>query len=81
MPTILVVEDETDVNNLIRDTGGAAVSVSGGYNCLEAYNTCVRVARWNSPIVVGYGARGPGSGAWDATCDDYLKAGGGGAPT
>jgi len=64
------------VNNVIHDTGGPAVSVAGGYNCLVAFNTCFRVARYNSPIAVGYGGRSPGSGKWDATCDDYLKAGG-----
>ncbi len=74
------VYDLKIVNNVIHDTGGPAVSVAGGYNCLVAYNTCVRVGRWNSPISIGYGGRGPGSGQWDGTCDDYLKAGGWCAP-
>jgi hypothetical protein len=64
------------VNNVIHDTGGPGIAVQGGYNCLVAYNTCFRVGRWGSPISVGYGGRGPGSGQWDKTCDEYLQAGG-----
>jgi neutral ceramidase len=64
------------VNNVIHDTGGPAIAVQGGYNCLVAYNTCTRVGRWGSPITVGFGGRGGGSGNWDRICDDYQKAGG-----
>jgi hypothetical protein len=64
------------VNNVIHDTGGPAVAVQGGYNCLVAYNTCYRVGSWGSPIQVGFGGRGAGSGQWDRTCEDYLKSGG-----
>jgi hypothetical protein len=64
------------VNNVIHDTGGPAIAIQGGYNCLVAYNTCYRVGRWGCPITVGYGGRGAGSGQWDKTCDEYLKAGG-----
>ena len=64
------------VNNVIHDTGGPAIAVQGGYNCLVAYNTCYRVGRWGSPINVSFGGRGPGSGEWDRTCEELLKAGG-----
>jgi hypothetical protein len=64
------------VNNVIHDTGGPAIAVQGGYNCLVAYNTCYRVGSWGSPIHVTFGGRGPGSGAWDRTCDDYRQSGG-----
>ena len=64
------------VNNVIHDVGGPAIAIQGGYNCLVAYNTCYRTGRWTSPITVGYGGRGTGSGQWDKACEESLKAGG-----
>jgi uncharacterized Fe-S cluster protein YjdI len=64
------------VNNVVHDTGGPAVAVWGGYNCLVAYNTCYRVGKRHNAIHVGLGGRGPGVGIWNDECDQYLKAGG-----
>jgi len=64
------------VNNVIHDTDGPAISIWGGYNCLVAYNTCYRVGKWHTAILVGLGGRGPGVGVWDGMCDEHLQAGG-----
>ncbi|MGH7143079.1 MAG: hypothetical protein ACREJ2_02965 [Planctomycetota bacterium] len=45
------------VNNLISDAGGG-LAVTGGFNILMAYNTCVRVGSSRDTIVVGQGGRG-----------------------
>ena len=46
------------VNNIVHDTAGAAVGVSGGYNVLLAYNTFYRVGSRSHAIEIAHGTRG-----------------------
>jgi len=46
------------VNNIVHDTAGAAVGVSGGYDVLMAYNTFYRVGSRSHAIEIAHGTRG-----------------------
>jgi hypothetical protein len=45
------------VNNIVHDTDGAGLGVSGGYNVLIAWNTLYRVGRRSHVLEAGFGAR------------------------
>ncbi|HUQ89996.1 MAG TPA: right-handed parallel beta-helix repeat-containing protein [Vicinamibacterales bacterium] len=45
------------VNNIVHDTEGAGLGVSGGYNVLIAFNTMYRVGSRSHVIEAGFGAR------------------------
>ncbi len=62
------------VNNVIHDAGGG-LAVFGGYNILEAWNTCYRVGSLRDTLAVGLGGRGWGH-AGGEIIDDYLRQGG-----
>ena len=66
------------VNNVIHDTEGAGIGVSGGYNVLMADNTMVRVGRTSHVIEVVDGQRGCGD---VAQARANLAAGGWGTAT
>jgi len=51
------VYDIKFINNIIHDTQGPGMSVSGGYNILMSYNTLERVGRNSSLIEVIHGSR------------------------
>ncbi|MBK7925952.1 MAG: right-handed parallel beta-helix repeat-containing protein [Bryobacterales bacterium] len=61
------------VNNVIHDTGGAGVTVSGAYNALVAYNSLYRVSTAAAPIRVGFGERTCDYDA--AACEAYRQMG------
>lgn len=62
------------VNNLVHDTGGGGMAVSGGYAILLASNTLYRVGRDKSLIEILYGQR---VCSGDTTrCTGYLNEGG-----
>jgi hypothetical protein len=45
------------VNNIVHDTEGAGLGVSGGYNVLVAWNTLYRVGTRSHVLEAGFGAR------------------------
>ena len=45
------------VNNIVHDTEGAGLGVSGGYNVLIAWNTLYRVGSRSHVFEAGFGAR------------------------
>lgn len=62
------------VNNVIHDTGGAAMGTAGAYNALLAYNSLYRVSTAAPPIRVAQGER---TCDGDTTaCEQYRLAGG-----
>ncbi len=65
------------VNNLIHDTDGAGLGVSGGYNILFAYNTLYRVGARSHLLEVGFGGRScDGDTNLPGQCATNLAAGG-----
>lgn len=62
------------INNIIRNTRGAAFGVNGGYNILIAHNTGYRVGFQSHVIEVVFGLRSCDGDA--AACNSRLSAGG-----
>jgi hypothetical protein len=66
------------VNNIVHDTDGAGLGVSGGYNVLIAWNTLYRVGRRSHVLEAGFGARSCDAAdvpAEHARCEALLAAG------
>jgi hypothetical protein len=66
------------VNNIVRDTEGAALGVSGGYNVLIAWNTLYRVGRRSHVLEAGFGARSCDAAdvaAERSRCEERVSAG------
>jgi hypothetical protein len=61
------------VNNIVRDTEGAAFGVNGGYNILIAYNTAVQVGRRSHLVEVAFGERWCQENL--ARCQEWLDLG------
>ena len=65
------------VNNLIHDTDGAGLGVSGGYQILLAYNTLYRVGQRSHLLEFGFGGRScDGDSNLPGQCAAHLAAGG-----
>ncbi|MGC4053316.1 MAG: hypothetical protein QM757_28765 [Paludibaculum sp.] len=62
------------VNNVIHDTGGAAMGTAGAYNALLAYNSLYRVSTAAPPIRVAQGERTCDGDT--TTCEQNRLAGG-----
>lgn len=70
------------VNNVIHDTDGAGLGVSGGYQILFAYNTLYRVGARSHLLEFGFGGRScDGDSNLPGQCAAHLAAGGWGTAT
>jgi len=70
------------VNNVIHDTSGAGLGVSGGYQILFAYNTLYRVGQRSHLLEFGFGGRScDGDSNLPGQCAANLAAGGWGTAT
>ncbi|MCB0322282.1 MAG: right-handed parallel beta-helix repeat-containing protein [Bdellovibrionales bacterium] len=67
------------VNNIVRDTEGAAFGVNGGYNILIAHNTAYRVGSRSHMLEVVYGLRTCDGNP--TACSGYVDLGGWGTRT
>lgn len=66
------------VNNIVHDTEGAGLGVSGGYNVLIAHNTLYRVGQRSHVLEAGFGARSCDAAdvaSEKQACDSRLSAG------
>ncbi|MFN8446162.1 MAG: GDSL-type esterase/lipase family protein [Caldilineaceae bacterium] len=70
------------INNLIHDTEGAGLGVSGSYNILFAYNTLYRVGQRSHVLEFLFGGRTcDGDATLTGHCEQNLSAGGWGTTT
>lgn len=72
------------INNLVRDTEGAAFGVNGGYNVIIAHNTAYKIGTRSHMLEVVFGERtcdGETDGESNTTCATFNAAGGWGPST